>query len=133
MTSNRVYRWRLILEEDGPEIIYIKGIHNTVADAISRLNFSPKAPSVLKEERNNWMILTKCWNSISRILKSNSEPMEINHVFATRSDEEDIYPLTVIEIAEAQKTDKSLQQLRVSSKYETMLIENTKVLCKMAN
>jgi hypothetical protein len=34
-TSDRVYRWRLLLEEYAPEIIYIKGIHNTVADAIS--------------------------------------------------------------------------------------------------
>ena len=31
LTSDRVYRWRLILEEYGPEIVYIKGIHNTVA------------------------------------------------------------------------------------------------------
>jgi len=37
LTSNRVYLWRLLLEEYGPEIVYIKGIHNTVADAISRL------------------------------------------------------------------------------------------------
>ena len=35
LTSNRVYQWRLLLEEFAPEIIYIKGIHNTVADAIS--------------------------------------------------------------------------------------------------
>ena len=41
MTSDRVYRWRLILEEYGPEIVYIKGIHNTVADAISRLEYTP--------------------------------------------------------------------------------------------
>jgi hypothetical protein len=41
-TSDRVYRWRLILEEYGPEIVYIKGIHNTVADAISRLDFNPQ-------------------------------------------------------------------------------------------
>ena len=39
LTSNRVYRWRLLLEEYGPEIVYIKGIHNTVADAISRLEY----------------------------------------------------------------------------------------------
>ena len=31
-------RWRLILEEYGPEIIYIKGSTNIVADALSRLN-----------------------------------------------------------------------------------------------
>jgi hypothetical protein len=41
LTSDRVYRWRLLLEEYAPEIIYIKGIHNTVADAISRLDYDP--------------------------------------------------------------------------------------------
>ncbi len=33
LTSDRVYHWQLLLEEYAPEIIYIKGIHNTVADA----------------------------------------------------------------------------------------------------
>jgi hypothetical protein len=37
MTLDWVYQWRLLLEEYGPKIVYIKGIHNTVADAISRL------------------------------------------------------------------------------------------------
>ncbi len=35
LTSDRVTHWRLLLEEYAPEIIYIKEIHNTVADAIS--------------------------------------------------------------------------------------------------
>jgi len=39
LTSNREYHWRLILEEYGPEIIYIKGEHNTIADAISQFDF----------------------------------------------------------------------------------------------
>ena len=30
-------RWRLLLEEYGPEIVYIKGHKNIVADALSRL------------------------------------------------------------------------------------------------
>jgi hypothetical protein len=37
LTSDHVYRWRLILEEYGPEVMHIKGINITVADAISRL------------------------------------------------------------------------------------------------
>jgi hypothetical protein len=41
MTSDRVYRWRLLLEEYGPEIVYIKGIHDTVADTISWLEYDP--------------------------------------------------------------------------------------------
>ncbi len=31
LTSDRVYCWQLLLEEYDPKIIYIKGIHNTVA------------------------------------------------------------------------------------------------------
>ncbi len=42
LTSDRVYRWQLLLEEYAPEIIYIKGIHNTVADAILQLDYNPK-------------------------------------------------------------------------------------------
>ena len=39
LTSDCVYQWRLLLEEYGPEIVHIKGIHNTVAGVISRLDF----------------------------------------------------------------------------------------------
>ncbi len=41
LTSDWVYQWRLLLEEYGPEIIYIKGIHNTVVDAVLRLEYDP--------------------------------------------------------------------------------------------
>ena len=37
LTSDWVYCWMLLLEEYGPEIIYIKGVENPVADALSRL------------------------------------------------------------------------------------------------
>ncbi len=33
LTSDRVYHWRLLLDEYAPKIVYIKGIHNTVVDA----------------------------------------------------------------------------------------------------
>ena len=35
--TERVMRWRLILEEFGPELKYIKGENNVVAGALSRL------------------------------------------------------------------------------------------------
>ncbi len=35
LTSDRVTRWRILLEEYAPKIIYIKGIHNTVACNLS--------------------------------------------------------------------------------------------------
>ena len=36
--TERVMRWRLVIEEFGPELRYIKGTHNVVADALSRLD-----------------------------------------------------------------------------------------------
>ena len=54
-TSDRVYRWRLLLEEFGPDIVWIKGVHNTVADAISRLDYEP-----ITDVNQNWMTFTKC-------------------------------------------------------------------------
>jgi hypothetical protein len=41
LTSDRVYRWQLLLEDYAPKIIYIKGIHNTVVDAILQLDYNP--------------------------------------------------------------------------------------------
>jgi transposase InsO family protein len=44
-TTDRVKRWRLIVEFYGPEIRYIKGEHNVIADALSRLPIKPSKPS----------------------------------------------------------------------------------------
>jgi hypothetical protein len=41
LTSDQVYQWRLLLEEYGPKIVYIKGIHNTIADTVLRLEYDP--------------------------------------------------------------------------------------------
>ena len=46
-TSARVLRWRLMIEEFGPKIQYIKGSNNGVADALSRL---PRSLSCQTEE-----------------------------------------------------------------------------------
>ncbi len=42
LTSDRLYHWWLLSEEFAPKIVYIKGIHITVADAISQLDYNPK-------------------------------------------------------------------------------------------
>jgi hypothetical protein len=41
LTLDKVYQWRLLLEEYGPKIVNIEGIHNTVAEAVSRLEYDP--------------------------------------------------------------------------------------------
>ena len=63
--TERVMRWRLILEEYGPELKYIKGEHNVVADALSRLGMrretadtdsQPSPTSVVGGENANYSL-----------------------------------------------------------------------------
>ena len=48
--TERVMRWRLILEEFGPELRYVKGEDNVVADALSRLEMTPNKISPQPEK-----------------------------------------------------------------------------------
>lgn len=41
--------------------MYIKGINNTAADAISQLDYGP-----VKDDRENWMTYTQCWCSTTK-------------------------------------------------------------------
>ena len=66
----------------------------------------------------------------------------MNSVFANHSEEEEIYPLTVKEIKEAQEIDKTLLKSFIldldkcllktqhNEKYNILLVENMHVLCK---
>ncbi len=73
LTLDQAYQWRLLLEENGPKIVYIKGIHNTIADAISCLEYDPsvnpsaeiyfmtKFKTSKSSQRQNWMAVSKNW------------------------------------------------------------------------
>jgi hypothetical protein len=59
----------------------------------------------------------------------------MNEAFANRSDEDEIYPLTTVEIAEAQRADASLKHLFkcnavIDQGMEIKLIENMTCVCK---
>ena len=80
--TERVMRWRLIIEEFGPELIYIKGETNTVADALSRLDIDDNpAPEKDKAE-----------------------------FFGTDEIPQDAFPLTYAHIANQQNQDEELLQ-----------------------
>ena len=50
--TERVMRWRMVLEEYHPELIYLKGKHNVVADALSRLDLIPENGEILATQEN---------------------------------------------------------------------------------
>eukprot|EP00804_Cyclotella_cryptica_P003878 CCRYP_015771-RA/>CCRYP_015771-RA protein AED:0.45 eAED:0.45 QI:0/-1/0/1/-1/1/1/0/112 len=69
-------------------------------------------------------------------MQAEEDPSPVQHsdlmnlVFANRSEENAIYPLTVREIAAAQHTDKTLDKLSLLEAYKPQLVENVQVLCK---
>jgi hypothetical protein len=56
--------------------------------------------------------------------------VQINMVFINRNKEDVIYPLTVKEIAQAQKDNAVLKKPHKHVKHSTQLAEDTQVLCK---
>jgi hypothetical protein len=54
----------------------------------------------------------------------------MNNVFANHSEGKEIYPLTVKEIAKAQKLNRLFKATTLKEKYEKTLIKNTSVFCK---
>jgi hypothetical protein len=147
LTSDRAARWRTLLEEYAPEIIYIKGIHNTVADAISRLDYDPTlnttneynhtthGMSTKVESNQKWMMFSKFWSCYNETQDQDEiNPIEMNQVFTNCSEEEEIYPLTVKEIVATQKADPVLKHYFkrnavLEKGVELQQVENKSCIC----
>ncbi len=137
-----------MLEEYGPEIVYIKGIHNTLADAVSWLEYDPSVNQTAesfhtRKVRNNsrqrqcWMTISKNWCKLDidsdNLDSYTNKHNDWNLVFAHHKEEDKIHHLTLTKIADAQRKD---QELKIYfKKNATMpqkviglhLIEDTKV------
>ena len=102
MTSQRSIRWRMLIEEFGPNISYIKGTANTVADALSRLNFSGN-------------ITNKTYNKLfCHVAKIMTKTNFNNILYAKKAvlpedSDNDFYPLDMNDVAQAQATDTNLR------------------------
>jgi hypothetical protein len=91
------------LEEYAPKIIYIKRIHNTVADAILQLEYDPKLNKtneythamlgVEPEESSmqQWKSIAHHWRSYNEAsTPTQAYCFHMNEVFANCSDEDEI-------------------------------------------
>ena len=75
------------------------------------------------------MTFTQCWCHYTmqapQKMNTTNHQHQLNMVFADRSKEYVIYPLTVKEIALAQEDNSVLKKLSKTDKYSTQLVENT--------
>ncbi len=118
-----------------------------VADAISWLDYDPSVNRTAENyfmtkvkgnsrsvQRQNWLAVSKHWCNVETDHTTKHE--DLNLMFASHGEEDKIYPLTIVEIAKAQKKDQYLkiyykQNAKTPEKaMRFQLIENTKVLCK---
>ncbi len=85
------------------KIVYIKGIHNTVVDAISRHGYDPSVNQTAKSyfmtkvnknskssQRQNWMAVSKQW---CKLKDDTNKHEDLNLVFANHGKEDEIHPL----------------------------------------
>ena len=109
MSTDRIIRWRLLIEEFGPTFLHIKGEKNVIADALSRLdaNFNEKLPT---KPTNDYMA----------------------YIFVTNKDiKETDFPLSPNLIAKYQRLDKELNRRCMRTKnqnFSTKKIEGTEVI-----
>jgi hypothetical protein len=96
-TTDRVTRWRLIVEEYGPKIVYLPGKRNIIADALSRL---PK------------------------LVEPHNKSAFLEEIFAL-DEQTDAFPIAFDVISKAQLPDKKNQQCITSNDpdFETRIIQ----------
>ena len=118
--TERVLRWRMVLEEYGPELIYIKGGDNVVADALSRLDLIPededqdsdKVQPTRKETRTRNKNSTKNENTPrippAKEKKDRANDINLLDFYNVKRDElpDNVYPLRISLISAEQKKDE---------------------------
>ncbi len=93
--------------------------------------------STKEEAHQKWLMCSKfwsCYNEMQQEDTDESNTIQLNQCFANRSEEDEIYSLTVKEIVQAQKADKTLKQFFKSTAVldkglELLLIENESCIC----
>ncbi len=86
---------------------------------------------------NTWKTFSNHWRRYNECHATpNTTDVQMDAVFANRSEEEEIYPLTTVEIAEAQRADATYKHLFkhnavIDQGLEIKLIENTLCVCKV--
>jgi transposase InsO family protein len=132
--NQRIVRWRLLLEEFGPEYVHIAGKDNVVADALSRLeaDFEDGSESEAKNTDNHIL----CAVAMANVEIDDYTPIpdardnhEMAHAFGETAEEE-IFPLHPKLIAREQSKCKELQTLVMKGKdaYEYKIIEDASLL-----
>ena len=142
LNTQRVIRWRMFLEDFGPTLHYIKGEHNVLADALSRLPFaerqepiagpqSPQFAPTLSTDR----IADEVEPMSSSFFSLAIDDSTLSECFVNLPASENVpFELTYQQIAAAQTGDARLQHLVAQhpNRYPSQQLAcNTQVRCRL--
>jgi hypothetical protein len=137
LSSDRIIRWRLLLEEYGPEYVHIKGTDNIVADALSRMDadFNPYSKATIKDHSECAYI---CAYMMAHLIRDESceipDPNDseaMASTFLLESEiEEDKFLMNPVLIQKEQEQDEKLQQdiQRNVEKYRKQKLEGADIV-----
>ena len=127
-SSDRVMRWCLLIKEFGPEFKYIKGKHNLIADALSRLELNPEE----KPTAQCMVAFITRTPNLEQTLTPDHFEMAENFGIDTKERNDYTFPMDIPYIAEKQKEDKRLMTeiKKENHKYKLENIERTGVLTR---
>ena len=103
--TDRVLRWRMVLEEYSPELIYIKGTKNIVADALSRLDngeYEPKSP------QEELFLTANCLANMDTDPTYHLSAVEEAELYSNEEDDVPSFSFTYKNIMKEQQADKKL-------------------------
>jgi transposase InsO family protein len=137
LSNDRIVRWRLLLEEYGPEYVHIAGKDNIVADALSRLDLEdgsePVSQNSMGQLQAYFMCMMKQDESIE--MPDASDHIGMAECFAS-DNEVDIekFPMNPKLIAKEQTKDKELQQRlrRTKAIFGSTTIEGVKLITEQS-
>ena len=116
LPSQRMTRWRLLLEEYHPKVVHIKGVNNDAADALSRLDITDKANDARvwgeKSKRLEY-INVHMMNICMFLSESNFEEdgFDDDAVMTMKEVDESSYPLDLKSMRRAQLDNEDLIQI----------------------
>ena len=138
LTNDRIARWRLLLEEFGPEYVHVAGKDNIVADALSRMDIKDHTEAPQSETAQ---MAAYCMATLIRDERDMNSGDIQECCFGSKEDATEQGGLTAQELegfpmdpkllAKAQKRDKQLLKAIEKSRkdFTTKVVEGQELLC----
>ena len=116
--SDRVMRWRLYIEEYSPDLQYIKGTKNIVADALSRLDMKSE-PFV--DDQETFLGLMECFAKDKE--SDDFHPLNYQHLKIAQDKDK-----TILKISNMENTKYKLQKFHGGGRITSLICYNGKIV-----